>query len=204
MSPGFRCTNQECGHRFTHQSRLALYGPCPVCESDVEEETDYDDAPHAATVSGPRDRVAEARRQAALLLDKHNVSELPIPVEAIAEAEGLRIVRCRLEIDGQQLDGLLHEDRIEVNEGQALVRQRFTIAHELGHKILHGGRAVDETAEREADTFAGALLLPAGFLKREFKKNSDPQALCRCFLVSKPALWIALKEHRLDRQLPRR
>jgi Zn-dependent peptidase ImmA (M78 family) len=204
VSPGFRCTNDECGHRFTHSSRLALYSPCPVCESDVEEETDYDDAPESTASAPPRDRLSQARREAALLLDKHNISELPIPVEEIAEAEGLRIVRCRLEVDGHQLDGLLHKDRIEVNEGQALVRQRFTIAHELGHKILHNGRAVDETAEREADAFAGALLLPAGFLKREFAKTPDPQALCRRFLVSEPALWIALKDHKLDRQLPRR
>ena len=152
----------------------------------------------------PRNRLTQARRQAALLLDKHSISDLPIPVEEIAAAEGLRIVRCRLEVDGHQLDGLLHEDRIEVNEGQALVRQRFTISHELGHKILHDGRPVDETAEREADAFAGALLIPAGFLKREFAKTPDPPALCRLFLVSEPALWIALKEHRLDRQLPRR
>ena len=40
-------------------------------------------------------------------------------------------------------------------------RQRFTLAHELGHLILHsrlGSQA--ENAEEEADRFAGALLLP--------------------------------------------
>ena len=43
-------------------------------------------------------------------------------------------------------------------------RQRFTIAHELGHLILHSPLRDDEVeadqAEREANHFAGALLIP--------------------------------------------
>ena len=43
-------------------------------------------------------------------------------------------------------------------------RQRFTIAHELAHLLLHSPRRDDELdaqdAEREANRFAGALLLP--------------------------------------------
>jgi Zn-dependent peptidase ImmA (M78 family)/transcriptional regulator with XRE-family HTH domain len=43
-------------------------------------------------------------------------------------------------------------------------RQRFTIAHELGHLILHTPAREDELdvdrAEKEANLFAGALLLP--------------------------------------------
>lgn len=43
-------------------------------------------------------------------------------------------------------------------------RQRWTIAHELGHLLLHSPLRDDEmtldTAEKEANRFAGALLLP--------------------------------------------
>lgn len=41
-------------------------------------------------------------------------------------------------------------------------RQRFTMAHEFGHVLLHTRRTVDELKEREreANYFAGALLLP--------------------------------------------
>lgn len=43
-------------------------------------------------------------------------------------------------------------------------RQRFTIAHELGHLLLHSALRNDEVdldqAEKEAHRFAGALLLP--------------------------------------------
>lgn len=43
-------------------------------------------------------------------------------------------------------------------------RQRFTVAHELGHLLMHSPRRDDEIeldiAEREANQFAAALLLP--------------------------------------------
>lgn len=39
-------------------------------------------------------------------------------------------------------------------------RQRFTLAHELAHVVLHGNQPPTIEAEREADRFAGALLLP--------------------------------------------
>lgn len=42
-------------------------------------------------------------------------------------------------------------------------RDRFTVAHELGHLLLHTARPVAEpkVAETEANRFAGALLVPA-------------------------------------------
>ena len=39
-------------------------------------------------------------------------------------------------------------------------RQRFTLAHELGHVVLHGNQPPGLAAEQEADRFAGALLFP--------------------------------------------
>ncbi|MBY4214329.1 ImmA/IrrE family metallo-endopeptidase [Rhodococcus fascians] len=45
--------------------------------------------------------------------------------------------------------------------GQSGDRQRFTIAHELGHLLLHTSRSVPVVdREAEAHAFAGALLLP--------------------------------------------
>ncbi|MFI6213358.1 helix-turn-helix domain-containing protein [Nocardia brasiliensis] len=39
-------------------------------------------------------------------------------------------------------------------------RQRFTIAHEVGHLVLHSFRPRSSDPEGEANTFAGALLVP--------------------------------------------
>ncbi|MGW4640794.1 ImmA/IrrE family metallo-endopeptidase [Sphaerisporangium sp. NPDC004334] len=40
-------------------------------------------------------------------------------------------------------------------------RQRFVLAHELGHMVMHEGEPPREEAEREADGFAEELLMPA-------------------------------------------
>lgn len=39
-------------------------------------------------------------------------------------------------------------------------RHRYTLAHELGHLVLHGSRRITHDPEGEANCFAGALLVP--------------------------------------------
>lgn len=73
---------------------------------------------------------------------------------------------------------------IGVNSFHAATRQRFTIAHELGHLLLHETRAMivdthvyrrDEVSsmgtkkeEREANAFAAELLMPRDFVEVVF------------------------------------
>lgn len=45
-------------------------------------------------------------------------------------------------------------------------RQRFTLAHELGHLVLHAESAAGPEQEKEADRFAGAVLMPAASARR--------------------------------------
>jgi len=47
-------------------------------------------------------------------------------------------------------------------QGASRRRVRFDAAHELGHLVMHKGQDESRQAEREADEFAGALLIPAG------------------------------------------
>ncbi len=85
-----------------------------------------------------------------------------------------------LEVDSKSFDGALlrsrtgFSGRILVRSGiREVGRKRFTIAHEIGHYILHGNqqnscspRVIEgwkegqPLPEREADTFASELLLP--------------------------------------------
>ncbi len=59
---------------------------------------------------------------------------------------------------------------IYVNERHSIPRQRFGIAHEYGHYLLHHRRVLEgeppagRAAEQEADLFAGSLLAPAWML----------------------------------------
>ena len=84
------------------------------------------------------------------------------------EQRGLRVIVSNVDQDGR-FDGLQ-----AVVDGQPLIvvsgswpgdRQRLTLAHELGHLLLHGrlGEKVDE--EKACHRFAAAFLLPASELR---------------------------------------
>jgi hypothetical protein len=190
--PWFVCQNEDCGHRFFERSELAAMSPCPVCEDEVELEYDEPGPPPAPKATA-RERSADARNEAERFLQKHNVTTIPVDVERLARAEGYTVERRPLGDD----DGETVGRRITVNRDQARVRQRFTIAHELGHVVMHSSHGTDDDSERQADEFAGALLIPRDHLRREFATTRDPDALARRFVVSREAMWIAMKNARL-------
>jgi len=191
--PWFVCENEDCGHRFFERSELAAMSPCPVCEEDgVEPEYD-EPTPPAAPTPTARERAVDARNEANRFLQKHKVTDVPVDVERLARAESLTIERRPLGDDDGETVGW----SITVNSDQPLVRQRFTIAHELGHFVMHSAHGTDDDSERQADVFAGALLVPRDALWREFATTKDPEALARRFLVSRETMWIELKNARL-------
>lgn len=122
------------------------------------------------------------------LLAEHNIKRAPVPVSRLAKAHGARIVVESLEGD---LSGFLYRDKadvvIGVNTRHAQVRQNFTIAHELGHLLLHETEGVHvdhefrvrlrddvssqgtDDAEREANLFAASLLMPSSFLAQDLE-----------------------------------
>ena len=79
-------------------------------------------------------------------------------------------------------------------------RDRFTVAHELGHYFLHYlfakkkgtevfGRGERNLAETQANVFAAALLMPAKQFRAAHKElNGDPWALAARFDVSPAAV----------------
>jgi Zn-dependent peptidase ImmA (M78 family) len=140
--------------------------------------------------------------------------ELPVPVDQIAEALG---VSLRYEPLEGGLSGVLFRDHggrqvIGINASHAPVRQRFTIAHELGHLRLHEDalyvdglvRRDDKSSlaldpqEIEANSFAAELLMPRKLVLREIAERvpegavADParliRRLAREFAVSEQAM----------------
>ena len=124
------------------------------------------------------------------LLTKYNIVQLPVPVEEIATLEGARVVRQRFE--GEQ-SGFMYREGVEriigINTNSGRRRQRFTIAHEIGHMTLHlqdplvvdrevnwrdgtSSLAVDPK-EIEANAFAAALLMPQEMVVREVRSASQ-------------------------------
>src|SRR4051812_370084 len=79
------------------------------------------------------------------LLLNHNVHEGPVPVSKIARSFSI-VIKVN-EVD-DNLSGFLYRDRktnkavIGANKSHHPNRRRFTIAHELGHYMLHQGELV--------------------------------------------------------------
>src|SRR5437868_2092224 len=75
------------------------------------------------------------------LLSKHRIKAPAVPVFEIAKGEGadIQLARFNNEVSGLLLrkDGAMI---IGVERSQSPARQRFTVAHELGHLKLHPGR----------------------------------------------------------------
>lgn len=135
-----------------------------------------------------RPRYAYIEKLADRLLDEAGVTKAPVPVERLARLKGCRVVKSNL----KEVSGILFRSDegaiIGVNDGHAPTRQRFTIAHELGHLLLHAGQEVhydkdyrvslrtEESStgtnleEVEANFFAASLLMPDRLLR------SDPRA----------------------------
>ena len=197
--PYLVCQNEECGHRFYERSELAAMSGCPECGEEVELEDSSWEPKGGAPAEPARDRAArfaEIVAAAEQLLARYGVVEPPVDVERIAFAEGLRVERRNI----GDADGFLEDGVVIVNGDHARTRQRFTIAHEIGHLALHAD-TTDEHSEREADQFASALLIPRTMLRTAFASTPDPGVLRQRFNVSREALWIALKDAGLDRDL---
>jgi Zn-dependent peptidase ImmA (M78 family) len=124
-----------------------------------------------------------------------------VPVHDLAERLGFAVRVCALPagVDGRLrvTDG----DRlIELAAGQARVRHRFSLAHEVGHDRLghhQDGSYETPLAELQADLFAGALLVPAAWLRRDVATHRTIPALVERYQVSREVMFIALKEARL-------
>lgn len=132
----------------------------------------------------------EIEEKVAALLEKHQISEAPVPIDLIARQEGLRIVASAFNGD---VSGALVRTTgaagIAVNANQSSTRKRFTIAHELAHYLLDHRPDEDhldweftvlrrdqksaegtDTREIEANTFAANLLMPREFLVRDLRR----------------------------------
>ena len=140
----------------------------------------------------------------------------PVDVEGAANAIGVRVVYDDL---GAGISGKIQRDErggyyIVANKTEPKVRQRFTIAHELGHYIYHRSligdgiqdtpayRAPDETVydstplerlhEIQANRFAANLLMPRPLVRQAERENPGigVAELARLFNVSEDAMRI--------------
>jgi Zn-dependent peptidase ImmA (M78 family) len=152
--------------------------------------------------------IESIRKEAQRVLSEFRIKSAPVPVEKIATRLGTKIKYAPYEgeIAGMLVRGA-DETVIGVNSLHHPNRQRFTIAHELGHFLLHKGdvhidrafrnaissQAVDPD-EIEANRFAAELLMPFNLIKKDSIEHIDVEdevtlrELAQKYLVSLQAM----------------
>ncbi len=162
--------------------------------------------------------VLRARKRAERLIDECGIHAAPVDIGVIAKHLRLKVVPAPL---GGDISGLLVTRQgvstICVEENHHEHRQRFTIAHEIGHHVLghHFGdgeqvhvdrismrnaksSAGTDMLEIEANQFAAALLMPEAIVERELAKIRSKdmgevvRTLARRFKVSTESMAIRL------------
>lgn len=130
----------------------------------------------------------------------------PIPnMTALLEERGIKVLVIPLPDGVSGLTCLVRRPRhkvkvpvIVVNERITLERRRLTLAHELGHRLIHESSPVNH--EKGSNVFAGAFLVPRDHLVREIGKRrralgyQELIQLKRMYRVSAAAFLVRLKQ----------
>ncbi|MGD0916973.1 MAG: ImmA/IrrE family metallo-endopeptidase [Thermodesulfobacteriota bacterium] len=157
-------------------------------------------------------RIGFVREMARKVLKKYGVTQPGTPVEDIAKGEGFNLV---YRVWPNRVGALLLRTgkTIGVNSNHHPHRQRFSIAHELGHYFLNHrqddyekgitldnppvGDDFSKIQNTEAHEFASELLVPLPIIKEAYKTVKDVKALAEMFNVSLEVMFIALEKHKL-------
>ena len=153
-----------------------------------------------------------ARNMARKVLKDYKLSEVPTNLTVIFQGLHLKYIELN---DASEIDGAILEIEGKpaiavLNRARPLQRQRFTLAHDLGHIFLeHIRRDIYDPEEiresdlqssgktkppkeLEADAFAAELLVPYEHLKKYTADMNNVDKLAGIFLVSKQAMTLAV------------
>ena len=151
------------------------------------------------------------------ILMNNDMYKIPVDVIKIANSNDIKVYEGDL---NKKISGAIRYNKDEnkfeilINKNDIKVRQRFTIAHELGHYFLHQDflkseeihvdimyRSINNNEseieklrekEKEVDYFAGALLMNRTLLEKMHKENNSIKELAEIFNVSVSAMTVRL------------
>lgn len=155
----------------------------------------------------------QAREAARKVLDRSWDQRIPVNVEQICRACGVTTYKCVMPDD---LSGMIVKRASErdakafIDKEEPGVRQRFILAHELGHFIERTVIAKDDEygfgegrmygrGEKDyfpheffADEFAGAILMPESRVEEFRSAGKDPAIMAQLFGVPVSAMRMRL------------
>jgi len=140
-----------------------------------------------------------AEKDAIDLLNQAGIYEPPVNPVEIASNVGVKVNFVNFSGASEGVSGLYDpsRDEILVNAEEPGYRQTFTIAHELGHRVMHAEWAKTEAYrvlwrdpkrqgtdrwEQEANAFAANLLMPKQMVKEY--QNLPIESIAKIFAVS--------------------
>jgi len=157
------------------QELLEFY---PDSVKPIPEFTLPDDLPPSITALEQVEALAVQMRQAWKL----GLNPIHDMIDTM-ESKGVMIITTDVETN-KKFDGLAgkidNTPVVVISTSQSGDRQRFTLAHELGHLVVHGRLSKELDEEKACNAFAGAFLLPAQTLIEhlgEKRSNIEPREL---------------------------
>jgi Zn-dependent peptidase ImmA (M78 family) len=158
-------------------------------------------------------KIEEVVKKAEDLLEENFILEPPVDVYELARLNGLEIIEKKFPKEQSHISGFVTIDnginRMYVNLNDAPSRRKFTVAHELGHWLLHSeeleknpnrsilfriaiGELNKDPLEKEANIFAANLLVPLKLLNK-YRDNKTIEQLSELFNVSKDVIGYRLE-----------
>ena len=139
---------------------------------------------------------------------KDNQNSCPIRITAITEEYGIDVYNLSM---SSNISGAIIKEGdkyvIYVNDKHPKNRQRFTIAHEIAHYILHKEKIGDNLTdnamyrsklsnvfERQANILASEILMPVNFVMQFIEENKSVSEMASLFKVSEGAMRIRLRQ----------
>ena len=141
------------------------------------------------------------------ILLNNDMYKIPADIIKIAKVNDIDVYEGDLD---KKVSGAIKYDKktdkfaILLNKNDIRTRQRFTLAHELGHFFLHKEILKDDEIhidtmfrmpdekEKEVDYFAGALLMNKTLLEKMYQNNKTIAELAELFDVSVSSMTVRL------------
>lgn len=127
----------------------------------------------------------EIEKRAEKILSNYGHASIPVDVVSIAKQSNILIRKA----PSKKFSGLLYRKDdtafMAISNSESPARQRFTIAHELGHFFIHPSKdtfidfrdnkknIARGIKEIQANQFAAALLMPKKFMEKEVKNIKE-------------------------------
>lgn len=154
-------------------------------------------------------RIGVARNIARKLLAEVDIKNPPVLIrDIINHIKKQRDLSVYSWAFGNDTDGIQitegEKATIGYNQSQHPHRQRFTVAHEIGHLLLgHTGKNFildlnsKKPEEIEANQFAAELLMPLEMIKNDLQNKKSAKDIASKYNVSEEAVWWRLYDCKL-------